>query len=267
MEQKPDLVAWSETAFVPNISRWSREDPKQYQLAVLVREFLAYQRSLGTWLLTGNDDYKLVKDRSGGESRLDYNAAVLFSAEGERVETYHKVRLVPFTETFPYKKQLPWVYKLLLDFDVTFWEPGEERSVFTHPRFFFATPICFEDVFPGDVRRFVLNGAEVILNLSNDYWSLTEVEAMQHFVGSLFRAVENRRPLLRSTASGYTAYVDPSGRLVKGLPFYEEGYLVVDVPLRDRGTTLYTRYGDWFPLACVLGLLFLLVHAIVTRSR
>ena len=118
-----------------------------------------------------------------------------------------------------------------------------------------------------DVREFVLGGADVILNLSNDYWSLTEVEAKQHYIGSLFRAVENRRPLLRSTASGYTAYVDSTGRQVDGLPLYEEGYLVVDVDLESNGLSVYTRFGDWFPLACLIGLFALLLISFLPRHR
>ena len=267
LKHRPDLVAWSETAFVPNIRRWSKEDPAVSRLARLVGEFTTYQKSTQSWLLTGNDDYDLVIDESGEETRFDYNAAVLFSPGGSREATYHKVHLVPFTEYFPYKSELPGIYDLLLKFDVTFWEPGAERSVFRHPLFNFCTPICFEDTFPMDIREFVLAGADVILNLSNDYWSLTEVEAKQHFIGSLFRAVENRRPLLRSTASGYTAYVDSAGRLVDGLPFYEEGYLVVDVNLESTGLSVYTRFGDWFPLACVIGLSTLLLICFMPRYR
>ncbi len=258
-----DLVAWSETAFVPNIRRWSRENPGQYPLALLVQRFLAYQRGMGTWLLTGNDDYELVAAADGSERRLDYNASVLFSPAGERVATYHKVHLVPFTEYFPFQESLPQVYDLLQKFDVYLWEPGRERLVFSHPRFRFATPICFEDAFPDDIRRFVLGGAEVILNISNDYWSLTEVEARQHFINSLFRAVENRRVLLRSTASGLTGWVDPQGRLRASLPGYTEGYLIVDVPLAPPVSTFYTRYGDWFPQAAGSLLLgFLLLSAV-----
>jgi apolipoprotein N-acyltransferase len=248
LQGNPDLVVWSETAFVPNIRRWSNYDPDRFPLAALVHEFLDYQRGLDVWLVTGNDDYSLVDDPAGGRQRLDYNAAILFSPAGERKTTYHKIRLVPFTEYFPWKRQLPGFYRLLLSFDVYLWEPGSERVIFEHPGFRFATPICFEDSFPDDVRRFVLAGAEAIVNLSNDYWSLTEVEAQQHFANALFRTVENRRPLLRATASGVTAYVDARGRLQASLPIYREGWLTVDVAFRRQpGSTLYTRRGDWFP--------------------
>ena len=256
--ENPDMVVWSETAFVPNIRRWSQEDPRRYALARLVGQFLEYQRSIATWLLTGNDDYTVVYDQAGQETdRLNYNAAVLFSDAGERVETYHKIRLVPFTEHFPYQRQLPWVYQLLLDFDVYFWQEGSQRTVFRHPKFRFSTPICFEDVFPDEVRRFVLAGAEIIVNISNDYWSLTEVQAKQHFAGGMFRAVENRRPLVRSTASGLTAHVDEYGRVLGSLPYYAEAQMVAEVTVPPRVTTFYTRFGDWFPLATLLAALAL----------
>ena len=234
--QHPDMIVWSETAFVPNIRRWSREDPKEFPLAALVKDFLAYQKGIGTWLLTGNDDYSLVT-RDGVQERLDYNGSVLFSPEGERIETYHKIHLVPFTEYFPYKKQLPGIYALLQSFDAYLWEPGDRRVVFRHPKFSFSTPICFEDAFPDDVRRFVTAGAEVILNLSNDYWSLTETEGMQHAANAVFRAVENGRPLARASASGLTCLVDPRGRIRA-----RSAFLPGELP--DRGRPLASVASD-----------------------
>ncbi|MBN2553039.1 MAG: apolipoprotein N-acyltransferase [Spirochaetales bacterium] len=265
----PDLIVWSETAFVPNISRWSGLDPEKHSYAALVRDFLEYQDALDRWLLTGNDDYQLKPDGRGGEQRLDYNAAILFDPDGNRVQTYRKLRLVPFTEYFPWRQQLPGLYNWLEERDVYLWEPGNERVVFVHPGFRFSTPICFEDAFPGDVRLFVRQGAEVIVNISNDYWSLTEVEGKQHGVNAFFRAVENRVPLVRSSASGLTGYVDSAGRLVASAPFYRERYLVVDVEIKEHGTTLYTRFGDWFPgllLGVFAVLLFLSVFPALRRA-
>ncbi len=252
MKKKPQLVVWSETAFVPNIRRWSGMDPNKYPLAKLVNEFLAYQKSLHTWLVTGNDDYSVSTDQYGNQIRKDYNAAVLFSPAGERMQTYHKIHLVPFTEYFPYKKQLPWLYKLLQSYDVYLWEPGTRHVVFDTPMIKFSTPICFEDSFPNDVRQFVTNGAQAIINISNDYWSLSKVEGKQHYVDSMFRAIENRRPLLRATASGLTAYVSPVGRLESDIAYYEPGYLVANVKMHKQTTTIYTRFGDWFPQLLLL---------------
>ena len=266
VQRNPDLIVWSETAFVPNISRWSRVDPKSSTYAALVRDFLDYQDGLDRWLLTGNDDYELIANDQG--QRLDYNAAILFDPEGNRVRTYRKIRLVPFTEYFPWKERLPGVYNWLEQRDVYLWEPGQERVVFSHPLFRFSTPICFEDAFPGDVRLFVREGAEVIVNISNDYWSLTEVEGKQHGVNSYFRAVENRVPLVRASASGLTGYVDTVGRLVATVPFYQERYLVADVEIHEPVLTLYTRFGDWFPkLLLGVFVVFLLFSAFPALRR
>jgi apolipoprotein N-acyltransferase len=263
---KPDLVAWSETAFVPNIRRWSKEDPSKFPLAALVRDFLAYQRGIRTWLLTGNDDYQL-RTVNGVEERLDYNGAVLFSPAGQRVETYHKIHLVPFTEYFPFKKQLPGLYQFLLSFDAYLWEPGDRRVVFHHPLFAFSTPICFEDSFPNDVRLFVTEGAQVILNLSNDYWSQTNAEAMQHAANAVFRAVENGRPLARASASGLTCVVDTLGRITARGPFYEPSFLVADLPVPNGGFTVYTMFGDWFPAAMALLLIGIAIASAVSARR
>ncbi|MBT3274172.1 MAG: apolipoprotein N-acyltransferase, partial [Spirochaetales bacterium] len=248
MKAEPDLVVWSETAFVPNIRRWGALSPERYPYARLVREFLDYQAQLGTWLLTGNDDYEIVKGEDGEDERYEYNAGVLFDSKGYRQETYRKIHLVPFTEYFPFKEELPGFHALLLEFDVYLWEPGTKKVVFQHPKFAFSTPICFEDGFPNDVRRFVNAGAEVIINISNDYWSLSEVEARQHYATSIFRSVENRKPLLRASASGVTCSIDSSGRRLGSLPLYEEGYLIAEVSLVDRRPTFYSRRGDWLPL-------------------
>jgi apolipoprotein N-acyltransferase len=264
LSMTPDLVVWSETAFVPNIRRWIREDPTTEPLAALVRDFLAYQKSTMRWLLTGNDDYELV-ETPGGEQRIDYNASVLFSPDGRRVETYHKIHLVPFTEYFPFTRQLPGIFALLQSFDVHLWEPGRTRIVFHIPQLSFSTPICFEDVFPSDVRGFVREGAEAIINLSNDYWSLTAAEAMQHAVNGLFRAVENARPLARASASGLTCLIDPLGRIVARAPFFEKSLLTVDMRIPIDRETIYTRWGDWFPAAMVALLLAILFSTALHR--
>jgi apolipoprotein N-acyltransferase len=268
LEYNPDLVVWSETAFVPNIRRWSREDPERHSLAALVRDFYAYLDTVDTWLLTGNDDYQRNFDEDGRETGRDsYNAAVLFTPDNRRAETYHKVKLVPFTEHFPYQEELPWVYEMLMSVDIHFWTPGSEYTVFNHDRFDFATPICFEDVFPGVVRQFALKGMDVIVNISNDYWSLREQAAQQHFAGALFRTVELGRPMVRSTASGLTGHIDRQGRIVATVPQYSEEYLIARVTLPPSAAgssreTLYYRWGDWFPrVTLVLAVLLVLVGA------
>jgi len=247
LNSQPELVIWPETAFVPNIRRWGKEDPQKYPLARLVRMFKQYQTTIGTWLLTGNDDYELVLDSKGDEKeRREYNAAVLFDPTGKRIDTYRKIKLVPFTETFPYKDIFPGIYQVLLNFDVHFWQAGSRWVVFQHPQFSFSVLICFEDSFPPNAARMVREGAEILVNISNDYWAQDKIEAIQHFTVSVFRAVENRRPLVRSTVSGMTGYIDAYGRIQADAPLYEQAYLPVDVLLTHNRLTTYTKYGDWF---------------------
>ena len=267
LTERPDLVAWSETAFVPNIRKWETLDPRTHSLSRLVLDFREYQRNIRTWLITGNDDYEEFQDSEGNKLQSHYNASVLFSDLGKRTATYRKIHLVPFSEYFPYAEQAPWVFDVLQGLDPDLWEKGASPVIFQHPKFSFFTPICFEDSFPGEVRNVVRLGADVILNLSNDYWSLTEAEGQQHFANSLFRAVENRRPLLRSTASGLTAYVSPDGRIRSSLPYYTEGVLTVDVKLYKTGTSIYLRFGNWLIYLLGISAAAIAAHSILPFFR
>ena len=250
----PDLIVWSEGGFKPDIRYWLDRSASSARSAVLVTEFFEYVGSLGTYLATGTQDHVyLPEGEDGRDIKRNFNSSVLITDEGEIDEFYHKMHLVPFTEHFPYKEEFPMLAELLDKFDTSNWKQGEERIVYSHPVASFFTPLCFEDIFPDDIRRFVLDGADLIVNMSNDYWSLTPVEGKQHAVHSIFRAVENRRPMVRSTCSGLTTSITARGRMSDDFPpYYTAGYLTVDIPIIERGTTLYTRVGDWLPWVCVI---------------
>ena len=264
----PDLIVWPEGGFKPDIRYWLDRSASSARSAVLVTEFFEYVGSLGTYLATGTQDHVYLDDGEGGQVKRNFNSSVLISDTGEIDEFYHKMHLVPFTEHFPYKEEYPMLAELLDKFDTSNWKQGEERTVYDHPVASFFTPLCFEDIFPDDIRRFVLGGADLIVNMSNDYWSLTPVEGKQHAVHSIFRAVENRRPMVRSTCSGLTTSITAEGRMSdRPPPFYTAGYLMVDIPIVERRTTLYTRAGDWLPWFCVVAsgaaVLFILGQGVV----
>jgi apolipoprotein N-acyltransferase len=123
----------------------------------------------------------------------------------------------------------------------------------------FSTPICFEDTFGYLCREFVRRGADVLVNITNDAWSFSVPGAMQHMTMAVFRAVENRRSVVRSTNAGMTNIIDPNGRILSSLPPFVEGSLSGTVPVHTRTTTLYTRWGDWLPpVLLILGLAALL---------
>jgi apolipoprotein N-acyltransferase len=255
-EPKPDLVVWSETAFVPRIY-WHityRDNQESY---LLVRELMEFLSAQDTPFVIGNDDARLKLNAEGVWEQVDYNAVMLFD-RGEIRQSYRKLHLVPFTEHFPYKKQFPWVYELLINADTHIWEKGEEETVFESRGVKFSSPICFEDSFGYLSRNFVRNGAEILVNLSNDAWSGSLPAQMQHLSMAVFRAVENRRSMVRSTASGQTCGVDPNGRILAMAEPFQEARLTLDVPIVDRAAP-YTRYGDlWARLFTAAGCVILL---------
>jgi apolipoprotein N-acyltransferase len=206
----------------------------------------------------GNDDARKEVNAQGIWQRVDYNAVILFN-RGELINQYRKLHLVPFTEYFPYEKQLPWVYKALERADTHFWEKGREATVFTINGLAFSTPICFEDTFGYLSRNFVRNGAELIVNLTNDAWSASLPAQMQHAAMAVFRAVENRRSVVRSTASGQTCGIDPNGKVLAMAEPFRETQLTVEVPVM-RTQSFYTRHGDiWAYLFVAGGIMILLV--------
>lgn len=256
-----DLVVWPETSFIPRI-KWHyqyREDAESFEL---VSNLLNYLDSASVPFVLGNDDAIKGKTDAGIIDRIDYNAVFLFKP-GENVippdpVVYWKLHLVPFTEYFPYRKQLPWVYDILVATDTHFWEEGTSPVVFEAAGLKFSTPICFEDTFGYLSRNFVKAGARAIVNLSNDAWANSDPCQYQHLSMAVFRAVENRVPLVRSTASGQTCVVDPNGRVVAMAPSSAETYLVSDIPvINDWKETLYDTMGD------IVGILFACLGALI----
>ncbi len=169
--QKPEIIIWSETSFVPSIS-WHtqyRTDLQMYDIVKELRDYLAVQKLP---FVVGNNDGQLKRVAEGREERVDYNAALLM--EGDRiVDTYRKIHLVPFTESFPFQATLPAIYTWLKNADTHFWEDGTVYTVFQEGGVRFSTPICFEDTFGDLCRRFVDAGADVLVNLTNDAWSFS----------------------------------------------------------------------------------------------
>ena len=134
--------------------------------------------------------------------------------------------------------------------------PGGRFSVF----------ICYEAIFPDQVRRYVQNGAQLLINVSNDGWFGRSSALGQHLAMSRVRAVENRRWLLRDTNTGETVSVDPYGRIVARLPRYDRGVLEAPYDFRsDR--TIYTRWGDWVAWLSIVATIGLLLIAAVAGRK
>lgn len=269
IESSPDvdLVVWSETAFVPSV-RWNLEVLDNSSRAWLCQRFVDYGSSLPVPLITGNPE-GVIDDPSKPPINEDYTYnwktynTVLFFDRGRIVGSYRKQHLVPFTEHFPYKEEFPWLYELLLANDYKWWEPGYEATVFEYDGLKFSTPICFEDTFGYLSAEFVQNGADMLINLSNDFWSQAVSAEVQHMNLSVFRAIENRRPLLRSTNSGITCLVLPSGEIVGELEPFEQTYGIFDVPVGQKeGLTFYSKHPDLFAKIFVTSSIIIYLYGI-----
>ncbi|WP_255947129.1 apolipoprotein N-acyltransferase [Brucepastera parasyntrophica] len=270
--QDISFVVWPETAFIPRIA-WHyrfREDPEMYEL---VAQLLSYLNKAPVPFVLGNDDAVPEGHTADGRpGRVDYNAVFLFRP-GENVyppapERYRKMHLVPFTEHFPYRKAFPWIYDLLEQNDTHFWEKGTDPAVFSVDGLDFSTPVCFEDTFGYISRRFVNKGARAIVNLSNDAWANDAVSQYQHLSMAVFRTVENRVPMVRSTASGQTCFIDPNGRILSMAGPFTETYLVGEIPLvGDRHKTLYRIWGDLWGILFTGASVLILVIGILTKLR
>ena len=245
--ENPEIVIWSETSFVPAID-WHtryRPDTQTYGLVKELRAFLATQP---VPYVVGNDDGQLKRVEEDKEDRVDFNAAILFD-KGRIVDTYRKLHLVPFTESFPFQKQLPGIYKWLKNADTHFWEKGTVYTVFDAGGVRFSTPDLLRGYLrvplPGVRQR---RAPTCSSNMTNDAWSLSVPCAMQHMTMAVFRAVENRRSVVRSTNGGMTNIIDPNGRILA-----HAAAVHGRIPLRHRARLtrmprLSTRaWGDWFP--------------------
>jgi apolipoprotein N-acyltransferase len=176
-----------------------------------------------------------------------YNSAYLLSPHGDVVDVYDKIRLVPFAEYRPFTTtsaphpadQPPHTFTA-----------GRRSTVFSFPHGPFGVMICYEATYPHLARRLVRNGAQFLVNISNDTWLAAGGQAAvaQHFSMAVFRAVETHRFLARSATSGVSGFIDPVGRSHQ-LSDAEDDVTLGDVfPQHEQ--TLYTRYGDWFALLC-----------------
>lgn len=262
-----EFVVWSETAFVPRI-HWHytfREDRASWYLVRDLLDYLAIQEV--PFIIGNHDGRRDPALNPHGNHRVDFNAVILFE-QGQIVEVYRKIHLVPFTEHFPFQDRFPRIYQALREEDTTFWDPGTELTVFESRGLRFATPICFEDTFGYLNRAFVRAGAEMLVNLSNDAWSHSRSAKMQHLTMAVFRSVETRRSMVRSTSSGMTSAIDPNGRIIAMAEPFAQAWLVADVPVMTR-ITLYTRFGDWlgvlFTASAAVLLLFGVVSPILKR--
>lgn len=226
---KPTLIVWPE---VPGPLYYYRDAEFREKVARLARTSHSY-------LLFGT----VANTKTGAP----LNSAVALTPDGELVDRYDKINLVPFGEFVP--QLFSFVNRITQE--TGDFEQGTRVVVFPVQGHRVGTFICYESAFPHAVRQFAQLGADLLVNISNDGYFGHSAARGQHLEIVRMRAAENRRWILRDTNDGVTAAIDPAGRVTKRLPMYTAtagvfGYSYV------RDTTFYTRHGDWFAWGCLL---------------
>jgi apolipoprotein N-acyltransferase len=248
-QKTPGIIIWPE---VP--APFSLQDPKFLARAQHIA------RGSGQDFLVGVVDWRRLPDGKFGVT----NSAALLDSAGALDFMYDKIHLVPFSEYVPWRT----VWRLLtgtFTSIVSDFQKGTQYKVGAIPGGTFGTFICYEAIFPNEIRRFTLGGAQVLINISDDAWFGGSGAAEQHLAMAHVRAVENRRWLLRDTNDGITVSIDPYGRIVKRMASSVRGEM--DAPYAFRqDLTFYTRTGDWIAWLCVGAGLVLLLMSVTTQK-
>lgn len=245
--ESPSLIVWPETATPVFL-----KSPGKYQ--DLVKRLVD---GLGVPLFTGTAIY-------APEEHEVFNGAILIEPGKDIEQEYRKIHLVPFGEHIPFDRQIAFLRKI--DFGEGDYTPGTAYTVFSTPGFKFACLICFESIFAELSRRFVNDGAQVLVNITNDGWFGKISGPQQHNDMAILRTVENGVILLRSANTGISMIVDQYGRVLTERPLFIETTIVSTVnisPIR----TLYQHIGDAVPIASLFLTTVLLALTFVRTPR
>lgn len=231
--QRPNLILWPE---MPAGLYYEQDTLLRARLAQLVRERQAP-------LVAGTVSFVSLHEPR--------NSAQFVDARGEPAGRYDKVNLVPFGEF------VPWPFNTFVDkvsTEAGVFTPGDRVVVRAFGDLRIGAFICYESAFPHYVRQFTAQGANVLVNLSNDGYFARSAARGQHLALARMRAAENRRYVLRSTNDGYTVAIDEAGALRTQAPAFEPRAIPLEFR-RENGLTPYVRYGDWFAWSCLIAAL------------
>ncbi len=232
----PQIIAWPESP-----APFYEADPS------FRRHVSALAVATGSFVVAG--DMALQPSPKDDRRKQALNSASLVAPDGSWTARYDKIHLVPFGEYVPYEKLI--FFAGTITREVGDFGRGSERKLLPVGEHRVGVFICYESVFPGEVRQFADGGADVLMNISNDTWLDGTRGPEQHLNMARMRAIENRRWLLRPTNSGITASIDPYGRVVASAPRGTRTALEAPYGFISE-TTFYTRHGDVFAWTCAI---------------
>jgi len=248
-KQKADLVVWPETA----APFYFLKDPR---LSEMIIKGIA---DIPADFIIGSPCYERRN------KRIEYyNSAYLISSAGSVYGRYDKAHLVPFGEYIPLKRWLPFLGKIVEH--VGDFRPGKKGNTLQWNNHKLGFLICYEIIFPDLSRAMAKNQAALLVNITNDAWYGRTSAPYQHFSIAVFRAVENRRALVRSANTGISGFIDPVGRVVDSTDLFQDAVRTHTVPLINE-TFFYTRFGDVFAIFCLVTAILFALADFVRRKR
>jgi len=246
VKEGADVVIWPETAYPYGVRLEKMHEEK----------FLDKEQLLAPIL------FGAIVSQSTLPKKELYNSVVLADTDAHLKAVYRKIHLVPFGEYLPLKEWLGYL-KALTE-NIGEFTKGMDYTLFDIEGFKLAPLICFEDIFPKYSRIFSNKSADILFNVTNDAWYGDSSAQYQHLVFSQFRALENRRYLVRATNTGLTAIINPRGEVVDQLEPFKAGYLIQNIKV-DRAMSYYTKHGDqWVNVVLVLCAL-VFVYTVIKR--
>jgi apolipoprotein N-acyltransferase len=246
-----ELVVWPESAFPDFLDDFARSRTYASQLH-------AFTRSIQKALLTG----AYSKDPPVKKVRDDYNGVFLFNPNGELVgEPYHKTQLLAFGEYVPLARTFPIIAKYN-PLGVGFGR-GSGPMTWNLNGTFIGVQICYESLDPDFSAELSQKGAEILVNVTNDSWFGPRFEPLQHLYMTLARAIETRRPLIRSTNTGISSVILADGTILEKSPVYQKWFGAYDVKFqKNPELTFHSRFGSW-----LWAVIFVFVGAVIWRGR
>ncbi len=191
-----------------------------------------------------------------------YNSSIFFSPDSEINGVYFKNHLVPFGEYVPLKRVFSFIEKF---YPVGSYSKGEGSCLFNFKGYPFSVLVCYEDIFPQLVRKATIKGAWFLINQSDEGWFGKSQEAYLHNQIAVFRAIENRRSIIRATNTGITCLIDYKGRILSQLDPFKADVLIVDVPIYKE-LSFYSKYGWMFIWILLIGMGIYLFKSGIRRN-
>jgi apolipoprotein N-acyltransferase len=245
-----DLIIWPETA-TPFYFLYDRP---------MTGKVLSGIEDIGVYFLIGAPTVALED-----QAIRYYNSAYLIAPDGNIDGRYDKVHLVPFGEYVPLKRFLPFIGHMVAQ--VGEFHAGPKGFTLKWGDIDIGVQICYEVIFPELAADMVRNGAAFLVNITNDAWFGRTGAPYQHFSMAVFRAVENRRPLVRAANTGISGFIDPVGRVLVQTPLFNETALTRSVPIIRGMDTIYTRHGALPVTACFIAMMIFVVIELYRRSN